>query len=245
MNGWIKIHRSLLESPVWTSANAEGRVILMTLLLSVTPTPYKSFWNGQEIVVQPGQIITSIEGICARTGLLVTPQNVRTMLRKCKQVGFLTEEVTKTGRLITIVNWGVYQSQGEDSNKDTNRQPTNVQQTSNMLATTNREDKEDKNYGEDREVVNACRHYQNCIGAVNGKIAEEIMMYERMMEPELICEAIDQAARKNARWDYARAILERCRDNNILTLANYKTGAAKPKKREKTAKELLRERGYI
>lgn len=144
MNGWIKIHRSLIDSPVWTSANAEGRVILMTLLLSVTPTPYKSFWNGQEIVVQPGQIITSIEGICTRTGLLVTPQNVRTMLRKCKQAGFLTEEVTKTGRLITIANWGVYQSQGEDSNKNTNRQPTNVQQTSNMLATTNREDKEDK-----------------------------------------------------------------------------------------------------
>ena len=122
MNGWIMIHRSLLDSPVWTSANAEGRAILMTLLFSVTPTPYKSFWNGQEIVVQPGQIITSVEGICACTGLLVTPQNVRTRLQRCKRAGFLTEELTKTGRLITFVNWGVYQSQGTDTNK----RPTDV-----------------------------------------------------------------------------------------------------------------------
>ena len=144
MNGWIKVHRGLLDSPVWTSANAEGRVILMTLLLSVTPVPYKSFWNGQEIVVQPGQLITSIEGICARTGLLVTPQNVRTMLRKCKQAGFLTEEVTKTGRLITITNWGFYQSSGEGVNKAAARQLTNSPQRANMLATLNRAEKKDK-----------------------------------------------------------------------------------------------------
>ena len=249
MNGWIKLHRPLLDSSVWTSANAEGRVILITLLLSATPTPYKTLWEGKEIVVQPGQIITSIEGICALTGMLVTPQNVRTMLRKCKQAGFLTEEVAKRGRLITIANWGVYQAKSEAANKGTNEQPTNVQQTSNMLATTNREDEEEKKYKEDKEAVNACRHYQNYIGMVNGKIAEEIMMWEGLVEPELVCEAINQAARQNARWQYARAILERCKDNNILTLADYladrKSRQPKAEKREKTAEELLRERGYI
>ena len=94
-------------------------------------------------------------------------------------------------------------------------------------------------------TADACRHYQNCIGMVNGKIAEEIMMYEGIMEPELVCEAINQAARQNAKWAYARAILERCKDNNILTLADFKASERKPAKKEKTAEELLRERGYI
>ena len=245
MNGWIKVYRGLLDSPVWTSANAEGRVILITLLLSATPTPYKSFWNGQEILVQPGQIITSIEGICARTGLLATPQNVRTTLRRCKQAGFLTEEVTKSGRLITIANWGVYQSQGESANTDTNKQLTSGQQTSNMLVIPNREDKKDKTYQENRGAVDACRYYQHCIGMVNGKIAEEITMYEGILEPKLVCEAIDQAARRNAKWQYARAILERCKNDGILTLADYKASATETRKREKTAEELLKERGYI
>lgn len=98
---------------------------------------------------------------------------------------------------------------------------------------------------ENESTENSCRHYQNCIGAVNPKIAEEILMYEGIMEPELVCEAINQAARHNAKWAYARAILERCRDNNIRTLADFKTGKIRAVKKEKTAEELLRERGYI
>ena len=144
MNGWIKIHRKLLESPLWKTSNAEGKVILMTLLLSVTPTPYKAYWNGQEIVVQPGQMITSIEGLCKLSGLSVTPRNVRTLLTKAERCNFLTSESTNSGRLITIVNWGLYQINGEQTDKATIRQPTNVRQSPDMPATTNREDKEDK-----------------------------------------------------------------------------------------------------
>lgn len=32
-NGWLKIHRALLEKSIWTEATPEQKVILMTLLM--------------------------------------------------------------------------------------------------------------------------------------------------------------------------------------------------------------------
>ena len=34
MSGWIKLHRKLLKSRAWCGADAEGKVILITLLLT-------------------------------------------------------------------------------------------------------------------------------------------------------------------------------------------------------------------
>lgn len=115
----------------------------------------------------------------------------------------------------------------------------------NSVSPTDHAQRKGKQRKENKSTGNTCRYYQNCIGTVNPKIAEEIMMYENLMEPELVCEAISQAARQNAKWAYARAILERCRDNHILTLADFKAGKRGSGSKAKSAEELLRERGYI
>lgn len=249
--GWIKLYRSLLDSPVWTSIKVPAHgCILLTLLLMASHSTYKGHLGNQEIEVQPGQVATSIQGICNRAGMGVTKENVRGALEKFEKLGFLTQAATKTGRLITIANWGFYQGSGAGTPIGTTTdRPKDAQRTPIGSPTKQEDIKKVKKYKEGREAANACRYYQNCIGMANGKIAEEIMMWEELVEPELVCEAIDQAARQNARWQYARAILERCKDNNILTLADYlaerKSREVKAEKREKTAEELLRERGYI
>lgn len=130
--GWIKLYRSLLDSPVWTSIKVPAHgCILLTLLLMASHSTYKGHLGNQEIEVQPGQIITSTQGICNRAGMGVTKENVRGALEKFEKLGFLTQVGTKTGRLITIVNWGTYQGVGvgtpsdvpTERPKDTHRQP--------------------------------------------------------------------------------------------------------------------------
>ena len=96
-----------------------------------------------------------------------------------------------------------------------------------------------------------CWYYQNRIGMVNPTIAGDIASFETIMPSDLINAAIDEAARNNARWSYARAILSRCRDHNILTLDAFRADQISKKQKEqapprrKTAEELLRERGYL
>lgn len=110
------------------------------MLLAMLNDECKMWFDGKEVVLRPGQVITSLQGICDRVGMLVTKQNVRGALEKFEEMGFLTQEATKTGRLITIVNWGVYQGSAGSTNKDSNKEPTKNQQRTNNVSNTIQED---------------------------------------------------------------------------------------------------------
>ena len=86
---------------------------------------------GREFICQPGQFITSLPNIVKACGNGLTVQNVRTALKKFENMNFLTDQSTKTGRLITIVNWQVYQGKREVDNRQPNSQLTDGQQTPN------------------------------------------------------------------------------------------------------------------
>ena len=73
----------------------------------------------------------------------------RSSLKKFEKYEFLTQEATKTGRLINIVNWELYQGLQEETNKEVTKDLTKNQQIGNKELTTNKNDKNDKN---DKEV---------------------------------------------------------------------------------------------
>jgi len=97
-------------------------------------------WNGEKFAAVPGQFVTSSASmsIAAR----VSRQSVRTALVNLKKLDFLTYESTKTGILITVTNWALYQSDEEN-------QPTS-QPTSNQRSTTTKKvrKKEENIYSE-------------------------------------------------------------------------------------------------
>lgn len=74
----------------------------------------------------------------------ISTQNMRSTLKKFEKYEFLTQEVTKTGRLINIVNWELYQGLQEETNKEVTKDLTKSQQTGNKELTTNKNDKNDK-----------------------------------------------------------------------------------------------------
>lgn len=46
MQGWIKLHRELLDKPIWTESTPEQKTILITLLMMANHT--KKNGNGKE-----------------------------------------------------------------------------------------------------------------------------------------------------------------------------------------------------
>jgi hypothetical protein len=126
--GWIKLYRSLMDDPVWTTATAEQKAVLVTVLLLASHESRQWAWNGRKFEILPGQCVTSLASIASRAGVSI--QSVRSALARFEKLDFLTSEATKTGRLISIRNWSVYQGEGDRPNKAANRDPTKTQHLS-------------------------------------------------------------------------------------------------------------------
>ncbi len=181
--GWIKLYRKVLDDHLWQLSNPVQKVIMITLLLMANHAAKDWEWSGRKFIVQPGQFITSLDSIQARAGSGVTTQNVRTSLRRFEKMGFLTNQSTKTGRLITIVNWGKYQSPDDEANKATNRQLTDDQQRPNKELTPNKNVKNEKNEKKDltttttaeSELVNFWEN--NGFGMISPKNREDLMYW--------------------------------------------------------------------
>ncbi len=139
-NGYFKLWRMLLTKPIWLNSTPEQKAILITLLAMANYKPNQWEWQGEKYECQPGQFITSLDKIAKACGVGISIRNIRTSLVRFEKLEFLTNESTKTGRRITIVNWGLYQS---DDDKVTKKAAKTRQRPDKDL-TTNEEGKKDK-----------------------------------------------------------------------------------------------------
>lgn len=148
-NGWFKLYRELFDKAIWKGSTPEQKVILITILGMVFHDENEWDWKGIKYETKPGQRITSLEKIAELAGKGISIQNIRTALKKFENYGFLTNESTNKNRLITIVNWELYQSKGDEL---TNKLTGNQQATNKQLTTT-KNNKNEKNdiYTEDFE----------------------------------------------------------------------------------------------
>lgn len=145
MTGWIKLYRDLLDNPLWQYSTPEQKTVLITLLLMASHGEKEWIWKGKKYAVKPGQFITSLESIVKKCGKGVSIQKVRTALKLFKNLDFITDESTKQSRLITIVNWGVYQVSDVENNNQNNSQLTDNKQTPNKQLTTIKNDNKENN----------------------------------------------------------------------------------------------------
>lgn len=173
MAGWIKLHRALMEKVIWQNSSSEQKAILITLLMLANHQTKEWEWQGKKFVAKPGQFITSLDSIAKKAGKDISIQNVRSALKKFKKYDFLTDESTKTGRLISITNWNVYQEEDELVTKVL----TKSQQSTNKALTPNKNDKNDKNKDIKNNVAAEARHdessvYFKCANYMRSKILE-------------------------------------------------------------------------
>lgn len=142
-NGWIKLHRCLLDKAVWQCLTEGQRVVMITILLLAGHEERHWMWKGNKYDLQPGQFITSRGNLAKKAGVSV--QTVRGALENLEKLEFITKETTKSNTLITVLNWDVYQEREEKNNPTNNQRTTNKQPTNNQRTTTNKNDKNVKN----------------------------------------------------------------------------------------------------
>ena len=130
---------------MYQDLNAVQRDVLLQCLLAANHKPKKWEWQGKIFECKAGQFITSLDSLTKLCAKGTSIQNVRTGLVKLEKWEFLTNESTKTGRLITVTNWDTYQNCEDDTNKGVNKELTKSQQSSNKELTTNKNVKKDKN----------------------------------------------------------------------------------------------------
>ena len=158
MSGYFKLYRELLNKPIWLDSSNEQRVILITLLAMANWKETEWDYYGEKIKLNPGQFIASAPAIKERCNSSeITIMKIRTALERFEKLDFLTVSLTgkstKSGKLITIVNWRHYQSNEEEDNRQNNRQ--NNKEITDRQPTDNRhikeEGKEYKELKEDKE----------------------------------------------------------------------------------------------
>lgn len=150
--GYLKLWREIATKPIWLNSTPEQKSILITIMMMVNFKPKQWEWKGEQFEVESGQVITSIDTIVKNCGKGITIQNVRSALKRFEKLGFLTNESTKTGRLITVGNWSLYQSEEENqhsSQQRGNKEVTDSQQRGNKEVTPREEGNKENN-----EIIN-------------------------------------------------------------------------------------------
>ena len=119
MDGWVKIHRKIIE---WEWYQDSQMVhLFIHLLLSANHEDKK--WRGH--TVKRGQLITGLHKLSENTGISI--QSLRTRLEKLSITREIVIKSTNKFSIITILNYEDYQIIESTPNK----QLTNNQQTTN------------------------------------------------------------------------------------------------------------------
>ena len=109
MDGWIKLHRKILSSRAWCGADAEGKVILLTLLLNASHanTVWRVKRTGIDTALVPGELFISYRAFAKKCG--VSFSKVTSEFKRLKSIGFLDCRSTNNGTVVKIMNWDKYQ----------------------------------------------------------------------------------------------------------------------------------------
>lgn len=132
-NGWIKLHRKIIEWEWWNDHNTLK--LFMYLLLMANHKDGR--WQGIE--VKRGQFITGRIKLAKELKLSV--QQIRSSINKLKSTSEITIKATNKYSVITIVNYNTYNC--ADSTCQPAHQPAN-HPTSNQQVTTNKNVKKEK-----------------------------------------------------------------------------------------------------
>lgn len=136
--GWIKLHRKLLENPV-ACKDADHLAIWIYLLLNATHRDMDAIFQGKRITLSPGQLITGRKSISQQLG--VSESKTKRVLLALESDHQIDRQRSNKNSLISILNWDKYQEGGRQNG----RQMTNKWTASDQQVTTNKNVKNVRN----------------------------------------------------------------------------------------------------
>lgn len=107
MDGWVKLHRSIIDNWTWSDKPFSKGQAWMDLIIMANHKDNK-FPLGNEIVtVERGSLITSELKLMERWGW--SKSKVRLFLKQLQNDSMLVKKTDRKKTILTIVNYGVYQ----------------------------------------------------------------------------------------------------------------------------------------
>ena len=128
-NGWVKIHRKILDNPSLRRLDYLG--LWVYILLSVNHDETRELFAGKEIVLKPGQGIFSTPTLSKELDLSVS--KVRRILETFENEQQIEQRKSNQGTVITVVNWEKYQQREQPSEQRVNNERTTSEQRVNNL----------------------------------------------------------------------------------------------------------------
>mgnify|MGYP001411102330 CR=1 FL=1 len=241
MEGWIKLHRKILNNDLWNDPTTFRLFILLILKAA-----HKDGVRIKDIELKRGQYIRSysklqedLEYIEGRGYKKVSKSSITRSIKKLIKNNIVQVHETKHGTLFTIVNYEKYQGFDEHSeNEHGTVHETNLERTWNELGTNLEPEQELKNLrikeiynttstttgaNEEKSKNDAIVFYEQNIGMIRPAIADEMLSFINDYGDELVIEALKRAISRNkANWGYAKSILQAWARKGIKTLEQAK-----------------------
>ncbi len=129
MNGYIQLHRKLLDSAVFQ--NEKLLKLFIHCLLKASYKERETLIGDSIVHLEQGQFVTGRKALSSELNL--SEQQLRTLLKKLEKLNIISVKPTNRFSVVTVINWGLYQ----DANQLANQQSTNNQPTVNQQSTTN------------------------------------------------------------------------------------------------------------
>ena len=115
--GWIKLHRKLLDNPV-TMKDTDHLAVWIYLLLNASHNEHPALFKGEKITLKPGQLITGRKSIAL--ALHIDESKVERILKSLKSEQQIEQQTSNKNRLISITNWEFYQQSEQQSEQQVN-----------------------------------------------------------------------------------------------------------------------------
>lgn len=138
MEGWIKLHRKLLDNPIIIK-DSDYLSVWIYILLNSTHKEYDTLFKGERITLQKGQLITGRKSISEK--LKINESKVQRILKTLENEQQIEQQNGNKNRLITILSWDKYQQ----DEQQTEQQVNNNRTTSEQQVNTNKNEKNIKN----------------------------------------------------------------------------------------------------
>lgn len=110
-NGWIKMHRELLNSSIF--ADAELLRVLLYCLLQASYRTMPIPIGRQVITLQPGQLLYGRKAVSNRLG--IGESKLRGLMNQLAQMGVITIESNRRYSIVTVLQWENYQQETDSA----------------------------------------------------------------------------------------------------------------------------------
>lgn len=210
MEGWIKIHRKIIENPI--IRKPKYFLIWSILLLLASHKENHFIFNGEKRVCLAGQFVTGRKRLSEISGVREgTVEDILSYLETQQQI---QQQKTNKFRLITIVNWEEYQETQQENQQQSNNKVTTKLQQSNTIK-NEENDKNDNNEKKVIAIVAAIEFWEKNIGLLTQHICNELQYLEETHGEDNLLKAIKvsiEAGVRNIR--YVKGVLEKEKNSN-------------------------------